>query len=144
MGHASLHKQCIVVVGLVGANLRAEKSGLHIVRQQLFHGLTVFFVHSKEERRQHHRHHAEGGGSVAAGLSENKKQRHSNECRCTKADKLPFGQVECDLRFTFVRSRGTEIYAANKAPPLVRSEDRFRHGTGLEQAETEQDSVRCV
>ena len=60
MGHASLHQNRIVIVGLVGANLRAEKPGLHIVRQQLFQGLTVLFVHSKKERRQHHRHHAEG------------------------------------------------------------------------------------
>ena len=44
MDFISLHKQCIVVVGLVGANLRAEKPGLHIVRQQLFHGLAVFLV----------------------------------------------------------------------------------------------------
>ena len=39
----------------------------------------------------------ENGGSVAAGIPENKKQRHSNESRCAKADKLPLGQVECDL-----------------------------------------------
>ena len=99
MGHASLHQNRIVVVGLVGANLRADKPGLHIVRQQLFHRLTVLFVHSKEERRQHHRHHTEGSGSVAAGISEYKKQRHSNESRCAKADELPFGQVECHFRF---------------------------------------------
>ena len=80
-------------------DLRAEKPGLHIVRQQLFQRLAVLFVHPKEERRQHHGHHAEGGGSVAAGIPENKKQRHSNESRCAKADELPFGQIECDLRF---------------------------------------------
>ena len=50
--------------------------------------LTVFLVHSKEERRQHHRHHAEGGGSVAAGIPENKKQRHSNESRCAKTKQV--------------------------------------------------------
>ena len=93
------HQNRIVVVGLVGANLRAQESRLNIVRQQLFHGLTVFLVHPKEERRQHHRHHAEGGGSVAAGIPENKKQRHSNESRCAKADKLPFGQVERHFGF---------------------------------------------
>ena len=43
--------------------------------------------------------------------------------------------------FTFVRSRGTEIYAANQTPPLVRSEDGFCHGAGLEQAETEQNGI---
>ena len=86
--------------------LRADKPGLHIVRQQLFHGLTVFLVHPKEERRQHHRHHTEGGSSVAAGIPENKKQRHSNESRCAKADKLPFGQVERDLRFHFRQVTG--------------------------------------
>ena len=41
----------------------------------------------------------------------------------------------------FVRSRGTEIYAANQTPPLVRSEDGFCHGAGLKQAETEQNGV---
>ena len=40
-----------------------------------------------------------------------------------------------------VKSRGTEIYAANKAPPLMRSEDGFRHGAGLEQAETKQNGI---
>ena len=50
-------------------------------------------------------------------------------------------RLNATFDFTFVRSRGTEIYAANKAPPLVRSENGFRHGTGLEQTETEQDGV---
>ena len=31
-----------------------------------------------------HRHHTEGGSSVAAGIPENKKQRHSNESRCAR------------------------------------------------------------
>ena len=50
-------------------------------------------------------------------------------------------RLNATFDFTFVRSRGTEIYAANKAPPLVRSEDGFRHRAGLEQAETEQNGV---
>ena len=50
-------------------------------------------------------------------------------------------RLNATLDLTLVKSRGTEIYAANKAPPLVRSEDGFRHGAGLEQAETEQNSV---
>ena len=50
-------------------------------------------------------------------------------------------RLNATFDFTFVRSRGTEIYAANQTPPLVRSEDGFRHRAGLEQAETEQDGV---
>ena len=50
-------------------------------------------------------------------------------------------RLNATFDFTFVRSRGTEIYAANKAPPLVRSEDGFRHGAGLEQAETKQNGI---
>ena len=50
-------------------------------------------------------------------------------------------RLNATLDLTLVKSRGTEIYAANKAPPLVRSEDGFCHGAGLEQAETEQNGV---
>ena len=50
-------------------------------------------------------------------------------------------RLNATLDLTLVKSRGTEIYAANKAPPLVRSEDGFRHRAGLEQAETEQNGV---
>ena len=50
-------------------------------------------------------------------------------------------RLNATLDLTLVKSRGTEIYAANKAPPLVRSEDGFRHGAGLEQAKTEQNGV---
>ena len=50
-------------------------------------------------------------------------------------------RLNATLDLTLVKSRGTEIYAANKAPPLVRSEDGFCHGTGLEQAKTEQNGV---
>ena len=50
-------------------------------------------------------------------------------------------RLNATLDLTLVKSRGTEIYAANKAPPLVRSEDGFRHRAGLEQAETEQDGI---
>ena len=52
-----------------------------------------------------------------------------------------FVRLKATFDFTLVKSRGTEIYAANKAPPLVRSEDGFGYGAGLEQAETEQDGV---
>ena len=50
-------------------------------------------------------------------------------------------RLNATLDLTLVKSRGTEIYAVNRTPPLVRSEDGFRHGAGLEQAETEQNGV---
>ena len=50
-------------------------------------------------------------------------------------------RLNATLDLTLVKSRGTEIYAANQTPPLVRSEDGFRHRAGLEQAETEQNGV---
>ena len=50
-------------------------------------------------------------------------------------------RLNATLDLTLVKSRGTEIYAANKAPPLVRSENGFRHGACLEQAETKQNGV---
>ncbi len=50
-------------------------------------------------------------------------------------------RLNATLDLTLVKSRGTEIYAANQTPPLVRSEDRFCHGTGLEQTETEQNGI---
>ena len=58
-----------------------------------------------------------------------------------KQSSCRFVRLNATFDFTFVRSRGTEIYAANKAPPLVRSENGFRHGACLEQAETKQDGV---
>ena len=58
-----------------------------------------------------------------------------------KQSSCRFVRLNATLDLTLVKSRGTEIYAANKAPPLVRSEDGFRHGTGFEQTETEQNGV---
>ncbi len=58
-----------------------------------------------------------------------------------KQSSCRFVRLNATLDLTLVKSRGTEIYAANKAPPLVRSEDGFRHGAGLEQAETKQNGV---
>ena len=50
-------------------------------------------------------------------------------------------RLNATLDLTLVKSRGTEIYAANKAPPLMRSENGFRHGAGLKQAETKQNGI---
>ena len=141
MGHASLHQNRIVVVGLVGANLRAEKPGLHIVRQQLFHGLTVFSYIPRKN-----------AGSITAIMPrvaavlppESRRTKNSGtpmRAAVPKQSSCRFVRLNATFDFTLVRSRGTEIYAANKAPPLMRSENGFCHGTGLEQAETEQNSV---
>ena len=58
-----------------------------------------------------------------------------------KQSSCRFVKLNATLDLTLVKSRGTEIYAANRTPPLVRSEDGFRHRAGLEQAETEQNGV---
>ena len=58
-----------------------------------------------------------------------------------KQSSCRFVRLNATFDFTFVRSRGTEIYAANQTPPLVRSEDGFRHRAGLEQAETKQNGI---
>ena len=58
-----------------------------------------------------------------------------------KQSSCRFVRLNATLDLTLVKSRGTEIYAANKAPPLMRSEDGFCHGAGLKQAETEQNGV---
>ena len=94
MGVISLHKQCIVIAGLVRTHLRANKTRLKVVPQNLFSGLAVFLVHGQKEHRQHHRHHAEGSTGIACGVPQNKEQRHAHDCRCPKTDKLPGGQVE--------------------------------------------------
>ncbi len=93
-GHASFHEQRRGVVGPVGPDLRAKKLRPEIVGQQLFQRLAVLLVYGQEEQRQHHRHHAQGGGGVAAITREALRERHADEHRCAKADKLPFGQVE--------------------------------------------------
>ena len=50
-------------------------------------------------------------------------------------------RLNATLDLTLVKSRGTEIYAANKAPPLMRAQHTFRDRAGLEQAEAEQNGV---
>ena len=94
MGVISLHKQCIVIAGLVRTHLRANKARLKVVPQNLFGGLTVLLVHGQKEHGQHDRHHAKCSARVACGIPQNKEQRHANDCRCPKTDKLPGGQVE--------------------------------------------------
>lgn len=94
MGVISLHKQCIVIAGLVRTHLRANKARLKVVPQDLFSRLTVLLIHGQKEHRQHDRHHAEGSTGIACGIPQNKEQRHPYDCRCTKTDKLPGGQVE--------------------------------------------------
>ena len=77
-----------------------------IVSQEFIHNragnLTLFSFDEGQQLSEH----TEGSGSVAAGIPEYKKQRHSNESRCAKADKLSFGQIECDLRFHFCQVTG--------------------------------------
>ena len=70
-----------------------------------------------------------------------KKQRHSNESRCAKADKLPFGQVERHFGFDLGQIAGHRDIRSQSNTSLMRSEDGFRHGAGLEQTETEQNGV---
>ena len=94
LGVISLHKQCIVIAGLVRTHLRTNKTRLKVVPQDLFGGLTVLLVHGQKKHGQHHRHHAEGSTGIASGVPQNKEQRHAYDCRCTKTDKLPGGQVE--------------------------------------------------
>ena len=90
----SLHKQCIVIAGLVRTHLRANKARLKVVPQDLFGGLAVLLIHGQKEHGQHDRHHAESSTGIASGVPQNKEQRHPYDCRCTKTDKLPCGQIE--------------------------------------------------
>ena len=46
MGVISLHKQCIVIAGLVRTHLRANKARLKVVPQDLFSRLTVLLIHT--------------------------------------------------------------------------------------------------
>ena len=73
---------------------RANKTCLKVVPQNLFGGLSVFLVHRQKEHGQHDRHHAEGSAGIACGVPQNKEQRHAHNCRCTKTDKLPGGQIK--------------------------------------------------
>ena len=72
----------------------ANKSCLKVVPQDLFSRLTVLLIHGQKEHGQHDCHHAKGSTRVACGVPQNKEQRHAYDCRCTKTDKLPGGQVE--------------------------------------------------
>ena len=83
------------VVVPVRTHLRANKARLKVVPQDLFSRLTVLLIHGQKEHGQHDRHHAEGSTGIASGVPQNKEQRHAYDCRCTKTDKLPGGQVNC-------------------------------------------------
>ena len=75
MGVISLHKQCIVIAGLVRTHLRANKARLKAVPQDLFSPLTVLLIHGQKEHGQQDRHHAEGSAGIACGIPQDKEQR---------------------------------------------------------------------
>ena len=94
-GSGSLHSISIEYIAiLIRTHLRTNKARLKVVPQNFFSGLAMLLVHGQKKHGQHHRHHAKGSARIACGVPQNKEQRHTNDCRCTKTDKLPGGQVE--------------------------------------------------
>ncbi len=141
MGVISLHKQCIVIAGLVRTHLRANKARLKVVPQDLFSRLTVLLIHGQKEHGQHDRHHAEGSTGIASGVPQNKEQRPPYDCRCTKTDKLPGGQVEgyFGLHLAEIARHGN--ISCQNFTSLVCAQNASGDGTSLEQRKAQQHRV---
>ena len=69
------------------------------VFQQLFGGLTVLFIHSKEKERRHQRDHDQKRGRIADKAPRQKIRGKSGDAAERKANQLPLGEVEHDLCF---------------------------------------------
>ena len=108
---------------------------------QLFQRLTIFLVHTEKESREHNCIMPRVAAELPPESRSKKKSGTPISAAVPKQMSCRFVRLKATFDFTLVKSRGTEIYAANKAPPLMRSENRFRHGAGFEQTETEQDGV---
>jgi len=61
--------------------------------------LPVSLIHGKEEKRQHHQDHGHGRQRHVACLPDKKKERQSDEDRCSETEDLTFGEVQKELAF---------------------------------------------
>jgi len=128
-------------VGLVRAHLRADEPCLNVVPQDLFSRLAVLLVHSQKEHRQHDRHHAKGSARIACGVPQNKEQRHAYDCRCTKTDKLPGGQVEGHFGLHLAEIARHGNISCQNFTSLVCAQNAPGDGTSLEQRKAQQHRV---
>ena len=54
----------------------------------------MLFIHGHEKRREHHEDHADRRGAGVEFGFQQEKQRDTDHSGDSKADKLPFGQVQ--------------------------------------------------
>lgn len=71
-----------------------------------FKGLSVLLIHSHEKHWHHDHHHPHGCQTGAADRFEQKERRYPEECRHTKTDQLPLGQIEHDLALDLCQISG--------------------------------------
>ena len=84
----------VVVVRLIGPDLRPDESGLYEMLRDDLQRLSVPLVHGQQKERHHDDDHAHGCQRDISELFKQKKRRHTDECGRPETDKLSFGQVE--------------------------------------------------
>ena len=79
---------------------------------------------------------------IASGVPQNKEQRHAYDCRCTKTDELPGGQVEgyFGLHLAEIARHGN-ISCQNFTSESMGTQQSFGDRAGLEQREAEQHGI---
>ena len=79
------HQGVIIVVRLIRANLGTNEFSLNEVFYNHLQRLTILFIHCQKEQRQHDDHHGQCCKAHISGCFDQKENRHSDECRRTKA-----------------------------------------------------------
>jgi|GEM_PF-1396167 len=133
----------IEIVGLIGSVLGADKPHLHIVVDDLFQGLAVFFVDSQHEKGQHDQYHAQRGCAGTDMAFQKEEQRNADQPAGAKAHKLPLCQVEHHLCFYFAQVLG-DVDVGHKKPSFLESmgvKHTFCEASGLKEGKTQKHRV---
>ena len=84
---------------LILPDLRPLEPSRDEMPEEYLQRLPVSFIHGKEEKRQHHQDHGHGGQCHISCLPDKKKERQSDEDRCSETEDLTFGEVQKKLAF---------------------------------------------
>ena len=107
----------IEVVGLIWALLGPEEQDAGHIAQHYLQRLPVALIHRQQEGREHGKHHDERRRAHTYRPFEQKEKRYADERPAAETDKLPFRQVEHDLRFDARQVFGYGYISHKFSPP---------------------------
>ena len=94
-------KHGIIVICLIRALFRSQKTNANDIAKNDLQRLTVFLIHGKQKCREHDEDHCHRRYAGSGYVFEQKEKRYSHEESAAKANELSFCEIEKHLGLDF-------------------------------------------